>query len=399
MEVFLSLKNISKKPKRTACLMLLTAFITFAVFGGSVVITALKNGLKSYEARLGADVIIVPNEAKSKASLEGILVQGVPGYFYMDGDILEKVKENEGVSKASPQFFLASTSAGCCSVSVQIIGFDENTDFSVLPWIKNSFSGNLKDGDIIVGSKITVPKDKRLTFYNTDCTVAAQLEETGTGLDSAVYTNMSTIKQMMKNAKGLGFDYFNGINTDNAVSSVMIKVNDGFSAEEVAEELNVHLRRVEAVPAANMVSGIAGGLKGVARVITGLICSVWLVAAVIFAAAVVLITNERKRELAVLKVIGASEDMILRILMTETAIISLGGAIIGGLFACLIVFPFSNALKNSLGLPFLLPNTAALAIMFLGAVTAAVLTGIIAAAACGKRISRKETAFILREDV
>jgi len=92
---------------------------------------SLQNGLTSYEARLGADIIIVPNQARSHGSIESILLQGIPGYFYMDDSILEKARNTEGVEIATPQFYLASASAGCCSVSVQVIGFDPETDFIV----------------------------------------------------------------------------------------------------------------------------------------------------------------------------------------------------------------------------------------------------------------------------
>ena len=88
----LALKNMKRKPGRTAALILLAAFLAFSVFGGSLVIMSLQNGLTSYEARLGADIIIVPNQARSHGSIESILLQGIPGYFYMDDSILEKAR-------------------------------------------------------------------------------------------------------------------------------------------------------------------------------------------------------------------------------------------------------------------------------------------------------------------
>ena len=98
-------------------------------------------------------------------------------------------------------FYLASASAGCCSIPVQIIGFEPETDFLIQPWISRSYSGTVGDGDVIVGSDISVPLNHQLRFYDTDCNVVAQLDRTGTGLDTAVYANMNTIKQMMKSTK------------------------------------------------------------------------------------------------------------------------------------------------------------------------------------------------------
>ena len=182
----LAWRNLARKPVRTAALILLAAFLSNSVFAGSLVVLSLQNGLKIYEARLGADIVVVPKQARSHGTLESILLQGIPGYFYMDDSNLEKVRSTEGVEAASPQFYLASASAGCCSVAVQIIGFEPETDFSIQPWIRESYSKDLGDGDIIVGSSITVPKNHILRFYNQECIVVASLASTGTGLVTAV---------------------------------------------------------------------------------------------------------------------------------------------------------------------------------------------------------------------
>ena len=190
----LSLKNLKRKPARTAAMVALAAFLSFSVLGGSLVVLSLRNGLQSYEARLGADVVVVPNQARSHGTVESILLQGIPGYFYMDESLFEKISAREGVEVASPQFFLASASAGCCSVPVQLIGFDPATDFTIQPWIRESYGGSIGDFDLLVGSNIEIPANRTLTFYNLPCRVAAQLDETGTGLDNAVYANMASFR-------------------------------------------------------------------------------------------------------------------------------------------------------------------------------------------------------------
>ena len=79
----LAIKNLRRKPARTVALVLLAAFLSMSIFGGSMIVLSLRNGLRSYEARLGADIVVVPYEAQTKGTLESILLQGIPGYFYM----------------------------------------------------------------------------------------------------------------------------------------------------------------------------------------------------------------------------------------------------------------------------------------------------------------------------
>ena len=393
----LSVKNLKRKPARTAALVILSAFLSFSIFGGSLVVISLQNGLKSYEARLGADIIVVPNQARSHGTVDSILLQGIPGYFYMDESYFEKISVREGVEIASPQFFLASASAGCCSVAVQIIGFDPETDFSIQPWIRESYGGAVGDGDLIVGSSIEIPANRKLVFYNNSYNVVAQLDETGTGLDTAVYANMSTIREMLESSTKQGFRYYDG-DPARAISSVMIKVGDGYGIEDVANDINVHVRKVEATQAKSMISSIAGGLTNVSRVIGVLVVVIWILALAILMVAFVMISNERTKEFAVLRVVGASEKMLKRLLRTESIIISGVGALCGAAAAALVVFPFGGLVKRSLDLPYLLPDAGVTAALLFGSVALSVLAGSLTSAASARRLVKNDTGLILRED-
>ncbi len=393
----LARRNLSRRPVRTAALILLAAFLSFSVFAGSMIVLSLQNGLESYESRLGADIVVVPYEARSHGTLESILLQGIPGYFYMDETYLDQVRAISGVESASPQFYLASASAGCCSVAVQIIGFDPDTDFSIQPWIRESYSRDLGDGDVIVGSGITVPKNRTLRFYNQDCRVVASLDQTGTGLDTAVYANMNTIQALMAGSQAEGFDYFGGADPQRTISSIMVKVKDGCSIESVANDINIHVRHVEATQAKTMVSSIAGGLTNVSRIIGGLTAMIWALAIVILILAFVMISHERTREFAILRVMGASQRMLSGLLRWEAAFISLVGAVLGVAVGALVVFPFSSLIRGKLDLPYLMPGSGVVLGLLVGSVVLAVAAGSLTSAISAYRISRIDTGLILRE--
>lgn len=392
-------KNLKRKPIRTAALILLTAFLAFSVFGGGVIVMSLQSGLKSYQSRLGADIVVVPYEARTKASLESILLQGIPGYFYMDRSYIDKVRAIEGVDRVSPQFFLASASAGCCSVPVQLIGFEPETDFSIQPWIRENYAGSIGDGDVIVGGRIAVPTNYKLKFYNTECRVIAQLEETGTGLDSAVYTNQNTIRMMMANAQALGFQNFKNIKADQVISSLMIKVKDGYNIEDVTNDINLHVRRIKATPAKSMISGIAGGLANVSQMIGGLVAMIWLLAMVVLIVVFAMIANERTKEFAVLRVIGASQRFLFWLLTLESVMIGLSGAVAGTTLAALVVFPFSGLIRSRLGLPYLLPGIGKILPLLLAAIVFSILAGWLAALFSAGKILRQEPGVVLRDSV
>ena len=180
--LWLALKNLKNRPWRTAALAALTAFLAAAVFGGSVVVLSLRSGLRSLEARLGADIIVVPSEAQSKVSFQNMFLQGTTGAFYMDPSALDRVLETKGVEKAAPQTFLASLKADCCSAKIQVIGIEPELDFTVQPWIARSLTHGLGDMDIAAGCKVEAGIGEIIRIYDQRCKVVARLEPTGTGL-------------------------------------------------------------------------------------------------------------------------------------------------------------------------------------------------------------------------
>ena len=392
----LPIKNIIKRPGRSAALLLLSAFLSFSVFGGSMLISSLQSGLDSLNSRLGADIIAIPDKAARQNDLEAILIQGTPGYFYMDKENVDKIAGIEGVEQVSAQYFLASVSAGCCSMPVQIIGFDPQTDFSIKPWIKESYKGDFGGDELFAGANINAEVGENLRFYGYTCKVASKLEKTGTELDNAVYTDSETIKALMAAAKekGVGALLKNDPNT--LVSSVLIKVKDGYE-DSVSDEINVHLRKVTAVKTQNMIEGLAKSLSGISDMTGLLMAAVWVLSLVIMAVAFSMVINERKREFAVLRVIGASRGRLAGMVLAESAIIGFFGGVAGVICACAAVFPFGGLLEEKLGLPYLSPEIGKVLAAAVLAVAASMLAGPITSAVSAVRISRIDTGAILRE--
>ncbi|MBQ9437224.1 MAG: FtsX-like permease family protein [Lachnospiraceae bacterium] len=392
----LSIKNLKGKPARTLCLAAIAAFLSLSVFAGSLIVFSLNRGLASFEDRLGADIVAVPYKARTQGEFENILLQGIPGSFYMDAQSYQKILDIPGIEAASPQFYLASATASCCSSSVQIIGFDPETDFTVQPWILKSYGETPGDGDLIVGSGITVPKNRLLTFYGKELRVVSQLDETGTGLDSAVYTNMSTIRSLMESAQTLGFHSFDGLDPEDTVSSVLIKVSPEFQVSDVEDEINLRVRHVKASQALSMVSDIAAGLSGVSRMTSFLAVGIWFLSFVILLVSFAMITHERKKEFAMLRMIGASKGMVSKMLVTEGGIIGAVGALCGIVFGALVIFPFHSLIKDALALPYLLPDNFSICLFALAAFAFSFLLSAATGAFFAGRINKEDPGQLLR---
>ena len=252
------IRNIIRKPGRTTALILLTAFLSLSVFSGTLVVSSLRRGLASMENRLGADIIVVPAEAESKSSMKNMLLQGTIGSFYMDASALDKARETEGVQKVSGQVFLSSMKADCCSVKVQVIGFNPEDDFVVQPWIAESLNRPLGDMEIVVGCRVETDVGESFRIYDRRCLVAAKLAATGTGLDTAVYCNMNTMHTLLQAAEEKGVSHrIDSGNDAEVVSAIYVKVLPGADIGLVNNRLNGRIRKATAVRTAGMMTEAA----------------------------------------------------------------------------------------------------------------------------------------------
>ena len=394
----LALKNIIRRPGRTVALILLTALLALAAFGGSVVVRSLRQGLVSLESRLGADIIVVPSSAQSKVSFQNMLLQGTTGAFYMSAENLTRVREVEGVEVAAPQLFLASLKADCCSVKIQVIGFDPATDFFVQPWIEQSYTRNLNDFDVVVGSKVETDVGENLRIYDTPCKVVGRLAATGTGLDTAVYCNLSTMKSLLQAAEAKGISHkVTSDDSDDQISAIYVKVKEGYDIGQVNSKIQGHTRKASAIRTRSMLTDVSDSLTGISSTISGLIGIVWILALLILLLCFAMIIRERKREFAVLRLLGTSRAQLCKIVLSESFLCSLSGALLGIAVSALIVFPFTTLIEQKLALPYLQPAPSEILLLALLVVLATTLVGALASSWAALRLSRADPGTDLRE--
>ena len=391
------LKNLLRRPKRTIALVFMTMLLALSVFGGSAVILSLRQGLTSLESRLGADIIVVPSSAQSKISFQNMLLQGTTGSFYMDAENLVRVREVEGVEIAAPQTFLASLKADCCSVKIQVIGFDPETDFFVRPWIEQSSAREPGDFEVVVGSKVNAGVGENIRIYNERCRVVGRLASTGTGLDTAVYCNMDTMKKLLNAAEAMGIRHKVTSDSADEISAIYVRVKDGYDIGDVNSKIQGHTRKASAVRTKSMLTDVSDSLSGVSDTITTLIGAIWVLALVILLTAFAMIVNERRREFAVLRLLGTSRRMLSGIVLKESVLCSLTGGFLGVIAAAMIVFPFTTLIETKLRLPYLSPAPARILLLAIMTLAATVMIGAVASGWAALRLSRVDPGTVLRE--
>ena len=74
--------NLSQKPFRSISLALIVAIFTFMLFMGTMISANLQSGIASLSARMGADLLVVPQGEGKK--MESVILRAEPSTFYID---------------------------------------------------------------------------------------------------------------------------------------------------------------------------------------------------------------------------------------------------------------------------------------------------------------------------
>jgi len=392
----LAKKNIKNKPARSYGMMVLTGVLCFILFFGSFMIYSLKRGISSLSDRMGADIIVVPEGYDSKVT--GAILRGEPNSFFFDRAVEDRVKAVEGVEKTAPQLFLATLSASCCSFPIQIIGIDFNSDFTVAPWLEKQVGLPLKEGEIIVGNNVEGNIHAEVKFFSRPFKIKGRLAKTGMGFDNTVFMSI-------EQAKALAVEFEKTLQTpdagrENMISSVMVRVKRGESPEEVLKRLRAEFKSDGIYPilSKQMMSEVSKNMEGMLIYVYVLIGLLWLLAFCVLTLVYSVAIKERKREFAMLRILGTTKSKLRNIFISEVFIINLIGASIGTAFGVICALLFAPAVGNSLKMPFLQPSAVVLIMLAAASILAGTFLGPLSSLFSLIKMSAAEPALLLREN-
>jgi putative ABC transport system permease protein len=391
----LSLANLKAKPVRTACLVVVAAILAFTLFGGSILALNLRQGLSTMTRRFGADLMVVPAGASEKA--QALLLQGGFGYFYFNAGIAGEVARTEGIACASPQFFLSSLATECCDAEVQLIAYDPATDFVVQPWIAEKYSSAVEDGQVVIGSRITSRPNNTILLFNHEYPVAAQLSSSAGGFDTSIFMTMNTMRRLIDQAHAEKYNFLADKHGDGVISAVLAKVDPSKTPSQAAYNIRKQNEGVEVLVSQGIFSSLSAALSGLVSYIRLFSAVLWILAVIVLAAVFSGSIHERKKEFALLRILGATRTKLIGIVLSESSIAGISGGIAGILLASLAVFPFSALISERLELPYLDAPFFNITLVFFGSLFLSALVGPLASLYSALKISRAETYFTMRE--
>jgi putative ABC transport system permease protein len=360
------------------------------------VIRGAENSLRLTIDRLGADVIVVPKG--SEAEMEGALLMGTPAKFWMPKSDVDKIAALESVEAASPQLYLATLSgASCCSFSdMFIIAYDPATDFTIHPWLKKKLGNGLQLGEVVGGSYVHATEgENNLRVYGYQLALKEKLEPTGTGLDQTLFFTFETAYDVAKKSyvqaeKPLEIP-------PDSISAALIRVKPGIHPYNAVRQIMKNVPGVTPIESSNLFQSYRKQMTSLLKGVLVILGVTWGLSVVLIGLVFSMAANERRKELGVLRSLGATRRFVFQSLMLEASILALLGGIIGLAVTGLAIFLFRDLIMVSLNIPFLFPSPIALLFQIGAGLLLALVSVNLAALFPAIKISRQDPADAMRE--
>lgn len=380
----LAKQNIKRRPFRSVVALASTAVVSAILFSASLVTGSIQHSLQVGTDRLGADLLVVPQGAN--VTTQAALLTGEPATFYMDRSVAEKVAMVPGVRQVSSQLFLESMASSlCCTGRLFLVGFDASTDFTIAPWMQANLARPLHEDEVVVGASVLSEVGQSLRFFNRQFTVAGTLDSTGMGLDETVFIPLDTAYRLGADSPIANRDF-----KDRPISAVLVRVNSSAEAPLVAQSIAAQVEGVEVVSTSSLTASVGQQLSGLMKGVAAFGITIWALSLMMTAALFAAVSNERRREVGLLRSMGATKGFVFRLFLVEAGLITGAGGALGVGWSAMMVYGFQDLIARSLKAPYLWPDLTVVAMLGLACLGLGLATGIAASLYPASTSSRLE---------
>jgi putative ABC transport system permease protein len=374
------------------CVMGVSAFFISTM----IISRGTQNSLEKGMQRLGADIMVVPNGAQT--DIETALLMGKPSHIWMAQSNLNTIAAIDGVAAVSPQIYLQSLyQAACCSVSETfLVVYDPVTDFTVTPWLKKTLGRGLKTGEVVGGAYIFSPTNNgMIKLYGCDLKLVGNLQPTGTGMDQTVFFTLDTanvIAQSSLTGAVSPLEIPQG-----EISSVLVKTKPGIDARNVIAPIYLKIPDVAPIASPQLFGTFRDQMNGLFGGLMVVVTLAWILSAVLIGLLFSMSANERQRQMAVFRSLGATKGYVLTVLLTESSLLAVCASAAGSIIGSFSIFIFRNYFAGTIKMPFLFPSISTLLLLSLWSLILSFITVSIGTVLPAIRISRLEPAIGMRE--
>ena len=395
--ISIGIKNLSRQAARTSVMVVFSFVLTMSLFVSSVFTESMQKSVEKTINRMGADIIVVPEEYETEYT--DALFNGALCTFYFDRSWYQPISEVKGVAKATPQLYLASLSASCCAMPLQLIAFDPMTDFIIQPWMQEMNLNQLKEKEVIVGNNVAGDVGDYITFYNTALTIVGKLENTDTTYDNCAFVNFDTARLLMATEEAKQ-NSIGELEPEFLISTIAIRVDEDADEKTVARTINFGVDDcpAKAYTAGGITSNVTNSVdsfRSFSKVLNILLFIMAILSIVCIFSITIL---QRNTEFGILLTLGATKKKLISIILTEGLGIGMLGGILGVAASSGVMLAFKDVILEKLAIPAFVTDGVFYGKTAIICIVISLITGFIASVTAIFLVTNKDPLSLIQEE-
>jgi putative ABC transport system permease protein len=314
------LKQTVRDPLRSLLLFACALLVAGFCFAVAVIISGASASLEVAEEKYGADLVVFAEGAERDT--QGALLMGAPVQAWMPRSTIGAVAAVPGVATASPQVYLATVQGSPHSAdsSLVVVAIDPATDFTLSAWSPGTPVSGLGDRQTIGGTSISVPDDEPITVYGYELDLVGTLERTGTIVDRTLFVTFATAADMLSRTSLQTEQGF--IVPADSVSSILVRVTPGADPEQIAEDIGLKVPGVSPVSRSGLFDSVSEQMRGEQAIMLVILVVVLVLSLAVIALVFSMVVNERRREIGVIRALGATRTAVLASLLGSVTLLA-----------------------------------------------------------------------------
>ena len=396
----LALQNLGRRKARTLLLLAAVAVCSGAIFTGAVLMRSIETSMAVGFTRLGADMLVIASGTLT--NITAALLTAEPTDLTLDTSVLPRLERLKGVRKAAPQLIFRTDASGYGRGGelIDLIAFDPERDITVQPWLEQHLDRPLRPGDVIMGGRREEPIGSELLLFGRPLTVYGKLGKTAVGTHERglfiTFATLNELRDVMRQVCGTKAPL-----EPDKLSGVLLELAPGATTQQVRFAALANFPGIKIVSGESMLTSIRQGLAALLNGVLGLMVIMFVSTALMVSVLFSAILTERRRELGLLKAIGARRGQIIGVLLTEAALATALGGLMGCVLGVLLMRIYEHSLVyylDRMGIPFVWLNTATTGLIALACILLASLIGVAGALYPAWRASRQESYDLIRSE-
>jgi len=234
-----------------------------------------------------------------------------------------------------------------------------------------------------------------IQIYGYPLRLIRTLEETGGDADQSLFVSFDTAQAIMEEVQRQPKPAFEI--APESISSAMVKVGMGDNAHEVAVRMLEQVPGVVPIESTGFFQAQRAQVVGLLRTVLALAALTWFLAILFMGMVFSLAANERRREIGMLRALGATNTVVLRSLLLEGVTLAVTGGAVGIALAILLAGIFGEQIAQATSIQISLPAPLVLAALAAAGLLLTVASVVLAAWLPASRLSKEEPALAMRE--